>query len=83
MEYFESHSLTVYIMKMIASLVFLIRPWFPQYLFHVLNETLSLLASFYPSTIVPLKGALSPHSFENSPLLLSYQKFKNLVSSAS
>ena len=43
MEYFESHSFTVSIMGVIASLVFLILPWFPQYFLYVLNETISLL----------------------------------------
>ena len=60
MEYFESHSFTVSIMAVIASLVFLIRPWFPQYYIYMLNETLSLLGSLYLSTIVSFKGGLPP-----------------------
>ena len=50
MEYFEYHSFTVSIMEVIASLIFLIFPWFPQYFLYLLNATLSLLGSLYLST---------------------------------
>ena len=59
-EYFKSHSFTVSIMGVIASLVFLILSWFPQYFFHVLNETLSLLRSFYLSPTISFKGCSPP-----------------------
>ena len=81
MEYFESHSFTVSRMGMIASLVFLILPWFPQYFLYVLNEILSLLGSLCLSFIVSLKGGLFP--LKISTFLFSHKKSKILVSSAS
>ena len=83
MEYFESHSFTVSIMGVIASLVFLILPWFPQYFICMLNETRSLLRSLYLSTIVSFKGGSSRLPLKICPFLFSHQKSKNLVSSAS
>ena len=83
MTYFESHSFTVSTMGVIASLVFLILPWFRLYFIYMLNETLFLLGSLYLSTIVSFKGGLSPLPLKFSPVLFSYQKSKNLVSSAS
>ena len=67
-------------MGMIASLVFLILPWFPQYFLYVLNETLSLLGSFDFSTIVSFKISLSSLPLKISPFLFSHQKFKNFIS---
>ena len=74
MEYFELHGFKVSIVGEIASLVFLILPWFPQYFLYVLNETLSLLGSLYLSSIVPFKGGLSPLPLKISPFLYSHQK---------
>ena len=49
-------------MGVIGSLVFLILPGFTQYFLYVSNETLSLLASLYFSTIVLNQGWLAPPS---------------------
>ena len=73
MEYFESHSFTVSIMEVIASLTFLILPLFPQYFLNMLNETLSLLGSLYFSTIV--SWFVLP-SFENFPLFVLSPKIQ-------
>ena len=83
MEYFELHGFKVSIVGEIASLVFLILPWFPQYFLYVLNETLSLLGSLYLSSIVPFKGGLSPLPLKISPFLYSHQKPPKFVSSDS
>ena len=80
MEYFGSHSFTVSIMGVIASLIFLILPEFPQYFLYVLDETLSLLGSFTLSTIVSLKSGSSSLPLKISPFLVSQQKFKDFVS---
>ena len=83
MEYFESHSFTVTIMGVIASLVFWILPWFPQYFLYVLNEILSLKGPLYLSTIVLFKGGSSHLPLKISPFLLSHQNSRNIVSCAS
>ena len=82
MEYFQSHSLIVFIMGVIGSLVFLILPWFPQYFLYVLNE-LSLLGSLYLATIVSFKDGSSVLPLKTSTILFPHQKSKNLVSPAS
>ena len=74
MKYFESHSFTVSIMGVKASLVFLLLPWFPQYFIYMLNEALSLLGSLYHSTIVLFKGGLSRLPLKISPFLFCHQK---------
>ena len=83
MEYFEPHSFTVSIIGVIASLVFLILPWFPQYFLYVLNETLSLLRSLYLSTTVSFKSGSSTLPLKISTFLFSHQKSKNFASSTS
>ena len=74
MEYFELHSFTVSIMGVIASLVFLIRPWFSQYFLYVLDEKLSLLGSLYLSVIVSFKGGSPPLPLKISHFFFSPQK---------
>ena len=51
----------------ITSLIFLILPWFSQYFFYMLNETLSLLGPPYLCTIFSFKGGSSPLTLKMSP----------------
>ena len=72
---FESHSFTVSIMGVIASLVFLILPWFPQH-------SSIILGSLYLSTILLFKADWFPLTLKISTFLFSHQKSQNRASSA-
>ena len=72
MEYSESYNFTISTTAVIASLVFLIFPWFPQYFIYVLNEALSLLGSLYLSTMFSFKGGSFPLTLKFSTFFFSH-----------
>ena len=59
-EYFEGHSFTVSTIRVIASLLFLILPWFSWYFLYVLNVTLSSLEPLYRCSTVSSKEHSTP-----------------------
>ena len=83
MEYFESHSFTVSILGVIASLVFLIVPWFPQYFSLCVKWNTFFIRISLPLFHGFIKGWFVSILLKISTILFSHRKSKNLVSSAS